>query len=69
MEDFGDTVAFYDLRFGLASKATNEKVSTPMMGYGMVIDRGFVDKTFGLRPKEMWRNLNFKAYFNKVFIE
>lgn len=69
LEDFGDTVAFYDLRFGMTSKATNEKICTPMMGYGMVIDRGFVNKTFSLRPKQLGRNINFKAYFNKVFKE
>lgn len=69
LENFGDTVAFYDLRFGLTSKATAGKVNSPIMGFGMVIDKGVVNKTFRLRSEGLSRNINFSAYFNKVFYE
>jgi inner membrane protein len=60
-------VKVYDLRFGLSTQATNGKISTPIKGYGMVIDSGYVDKTYGLRPNELWKHINFGAYWNKVF--
>lgn len=62
-----DTVKVYDLRFGLAAKATNEVVTDPIMGYGMVIDNGFVNKTIGLRPNRLWQHANFGSYFDKIF--
>lgn len=64
-----DTVMVYDLRFGLAAKATNGKVVDPIMGYGMVIDNGFVYKTVQLRPNKLWQHVNFGSYFNKIFKE
>jgi inner membrane protein len=64
-----DTLKVYDLRFGVGSKLTNEKIKTPVMGYGMVIDNGFVNKTEGLRPKRLWEHANFGSYFDKIFKE
>lgn len=67
MEQKGDTLMCYDLRFGLSTKATNGIVRTPMKAYGMVIDNGFVNKTVGVRPDGLWNHLNFDAYLNEVF--
>lgn len=68
-EQVGDTIRVYDLRFGTASKMTNGRLETPVMGYGMVIDNGIVNKTVGLRPNELFQFVNFDAYLNKVFKE
>ncbi len=67
MQEQGDTLLCYDLRFGLSTKATNGIVRTPMKGYGMVIDNGFVNKTVSLRPDGLWNHLNFDSYLNEVF--
>lgn len=63
----GDTVNFYDLRFGLTNKMTNDQLKSPLMGYGMVIDNGVVQKTIPHRPSELVKHLNFDAYLTKVF--
>lgn len=63
----GDTLRFYDLRFGVLSKTTNNKLKTPMMGYGMVIDKGIVQKTVPFRGRGMTEHLNFGEYVNKIF--
>jgi inner membrane protein len=63
----GDTLLFYDLRFGVLSKTTNGAVKDPMMGYGMVIDKGVVQKTEPFRGRGMSEHLNFGAYVRKIF--
>lgn len=64
-----DTIKVYDLRFGLAAKATKEIIDTPIKGFGMVIDNGFVKKTYGLRPTGLWKHVNFSSYYDKIFNE
>jgi inner membrane protein len=64
-----DTLYYYDLRFGLITKATNGKVKKPMMGYGMVIDKGYVQKTENFRGRGMAQHLNFSAYVKKIFYD
>jgi hypothetical protein len=63
----GDTLRFFDLRFGVLSKITNGEVKRPMMGYGMVIDKGHVQKTEPFRGRGMSEHLNFESYVNKIF--
>lgn len=64
-----DTLYFYDLRFGLITKATDGVVKKPMMGYGMVIDKGLVQKTEPFRGKGMREHLNFGGYVHKIFYD
>jgi inner membrane protein len=62
-----DTLKFHDLRFGIASKLTNNRVKVPVMGFGMVIDNGVVKKTIRMNPPNVMKHLNFDVYFNKIF--
>lgn len=62
----GDTLNFYDLRFGTATQLTNKEVQLPIMGYGMVVDNGFVYKTISLRNSNLFEKVNFDVYWNKV---
>ncbi len=62
-EKKGDTLFCYDLRFGESSPFTNEQVKTPFLGYGMVIDNGIVNKTFGVSPRRFWDKVNFDTYY------
>jgi inner membrane protein len=63
----GDTLYYYDLRFGTTTNMTNGELNYPLMGYGMVIDNGAVQKTFNIRPSELMKRVNFGEYVNKVF--
>ena len=63
----GDTLNFYDLRFGVVSKMTDGKIRTPLMGYGMVIDNGTVQKTIRSNRSDLMKHLNFGAYITKIF--
>ena len=62
-------IEVYDLRFGLTTQFTEKKVNDALFGYGMVIDNGIVNKTYGLKPNRMWDHVNFDSYFNKIFNE
>lgn len=62
-----DTLCFYDLRFGVATKFTEGKVTDPLMGYGMIVDNGIVHKTFPLRSNRAFEQVNFGAYWNEIF--
>jgi inner membrane protein len=66
-EQRGDTLNFYDLRFGVVSKMTDGKIKTPLMGYGMVIDNGTVQKTIRSNRSDLMKHLNFGAYLTKIF--
>ena len=68
-EQVGDTIKVYDLRFGVGSMVTDGFYTKPVMGYGMVIDNGIVNKTVGVRPKGLWQYFNFETYLDKVFKE
>lgn len=57
---------FYDMRFGTTCAFT-DKECAPVMGYGMVVDNGVVNKTKSERGSRSFKNLNFDAYWNKVF--
>lgn len=62
-----DSLEVYDLKFGLASQFTFPKIKKPVRGYGLVIDNGFVNKTYITRPGDIWSNVNFEGYFKKIF--
>lgn len=67
MEHRGDILYFHDLRFGVTNKLTNNSFNKPLMGYGMVVDNGFVQKTETKRPSDLFEHLNFAVYLNKIF--
>lgn len=69
LEQNNDTLSFYDMRFGVSSKFTNENYHKPIKGFGMVIDKGIVKKTFNLNRTDGWKQVNFGAYCSKVFYE
>ena len=66
-ETIGDTINYYDLRFGVTSKLSNGLFKKPLMGYGMVVDNGIVQKTIPYRPTQMLKHLNFTSYLHKIF--
>ncbi len=61
-----DTLYCYDLRFGTSKELTNGKIETPIMGYGMIVEKGVVQKSFRLQRGEAMKALNFGHYFDKV---
>jgi len=46
---------------------TDGKIKTPLMGYGMVIDNGTVQKTIRSNRSDLMKHLNFGAYLTKIF--
>ncbi len=67
MDTTGNEVLFYDLRFGTSCAFMNSPDCGPIMGYGMVVDNGIVNKTRSVRGTGSFKNLNFDTYWNKVF--
>jgi inner membrane protein len=62
-----DTLYCYDLRFGTTTQLTAGKVTAPLMGYGMIVDNGVVQKTFRLQRGNAFKAVNFGRYIDKVF--
>lgn len=62
-----ETMYFYDLRFGTNCAFTTSSDCGPIMGYGMVVDNGIVNKTTSFRGASSFKKLNFSVYWNKVF--
>jgi inner membrane protein len=58
---------FYDLRFGTATKLTNGRSTTPVFGFGLIVDNGIVDKTERIRNRGAFSQLNFDVYWNNIF--
>jgi len=58
---------FYDLRFGTATKLTNGKATTPVFGFGLIVDNGIVEKTERIRNRGAFSMLNFDVYWNNIF--
>ena len=67
IDTVGNKLFFYDLRFGTSCAFTNNAECGPIMGYGMVVDNGIVNKTTSERGSRSMKNLNFSVYWNKVF--
>ena len=67
MDTIKNEVHFYDLRFGTSCAFTNTGECRPIMGYGMVVDNGFVNKTQNNRAIKDLDKVNFDVYWNKVF--
>lgn len=67
MSRIGDSVNFFDLRFGTATKLTNNKNNSAVMGYGMIVDNYNVNKTSRISNRGALKELNFDAYWNNVF--
>lgn len=67
LEERQDTLRCYDLRFGTTKQLTAGEVARPLMGYGMIVDKGVVQKSFQLVPGEALKAVNFGHYIDKVF--
>ena len=67
-EKIGDTVMFYDLRFGTTSKMTNNLIKKPLMNFSLITKNGVVQKTERKRPTDLFKKVDFKFYLTKVFI-
>lgn len=63
----GDSLFFYDLRFGIVPSIINQGKIQPIMGFGMVIDKGNVQKTFRVQRVGSLKELNFGSYFKLIF--
>ena len=62
-----DTVVFYDLRFGVVSKLTNNKIRTPLFGYEIIHKDNKVLKVNQSRGKNLFKFVDFDAYMNWIF--
>jgi inner membrane protein len=62
-----DTVIFYDLRFGVVSKLTNNRLKTPIMGYEIIHNKSKVMKVNPNRGKDLFKFVDFDAYLNWIF--
>jgi inner membrane protein len=67
MEKKNDTVICYDMRFGTMKQLSGNRLTQPLMGYGMIVDRNVVQKSFPLRRGEAFKAVNFGHYIDKVF--
>lgn len=67
MESKGNQAYFYDLRFGSLGLITDKKEEKPIMGYEFSIHKGIVYKTSVFRSKNGFKNINFEAYYHKIF--
>lgn len=72
--DFGYVVSkdsslyFFDLRFGVSTMLTNKKNREPFFGYELKTNlSGEIIETNTYRPKELWSDVNFDYYLNKIF--
>lgn len=63
----GNEFRFYDLRFGTTCKMAIGQSCGPLMGYGMVVDNGVVNKTSNIRGTRELDKVNFDGYWNKIF--
>jgi inner membrane protein len=62
-----DTVIFYDLRFGVLSKLTNNKIRKPLMGYEIIHKENKVVEVNPNRGKNLFKFVDFDAYLNWIF--
>lgn len=69
LEQHSDTLYCYDLRFGTTKPLTAGRLERPLMGYGLLVDKGVVQKSFQLMPGEAFKAVNFGRYLEKVFGE
>lgn len=69
LELHDDTLRCYDLRFGTMKLLTAGRLTQPLMGYGLLVDKGVVQKSFQLPRGEAFKAVNFGRYIDKVFGE
>lgn len=67
LEQSGDTLRCYDLRFGTMKMITGTQLQEPLMGYGMIVENNVVQKSFPLTRGNAFKAVNFGFYLNKVF--
>lgn len=67
LEKINDSVICYDMRFGTMKQLSGNRLPQPLMGYGMIVDRNVVQKSFHLQRGEAFKAVNFGHYIDKVF--
>lgn len=67
LEQTNDTIWCYDLRFGTLKPLTGGTLTQPLMGYGMIVDKQVVQKSFRIPPGNAFKAINFGNYIDKVF--
>jgi inner membrane protein len=64
----GDTVMFYDLRFGMTSKMSNNTLKQPLMNFCLITKDNVVQKTDRQRPTDLLSKVKFGGYLEYVFV-
>jgi len=67
LETKKDTVIFYDLRFGVVGKLTNNKFRKPIFSYEIIHKENVVVKVNRSRGNNLFRFVDFEAYLNSIF--
>lgn len=65
LQEEGTTLVAYDLRFGLLSKITRDRINTPLMGYEFTVRNGEIVKT-EMHRNVQWDKVDFTYYWGKV---
>lgn len=66
----GSKILFFDLRFGVSTMLTDKKNRNPFFGFTFETDsENRIIHTEPYRPKEVWKDMNFKSYIHRIFNE
>lgn len=68
IERIGDTVLFYDMRFGMTSKMSNNQLKKPLMSFNLITKNNTVIKTERRRPSDLLNQVKFGDYLDYVFV-
>lgn len=66
LEQSGNTLRCYDLRFGTMTQLTGGELKAPIMGYGILVKDKDVQKSFPLGRGDAFKAVNFGYYLDKV---
>jgi inner membrane protein len=67
LEEKGNELIVYDLRFGLLTKFTKGQINRPLMGYTMKKKQGLIVQTEPIQRIQDWKYVAFEAYWKEVF--
>lgn len=67
MEQSNDTIYCYDLRFGTMKQLLGSKLEKPLTDYGLVVEKGIVQKSFPIIRTGASKAVKFENYIDKVF--
>ena len=66
IENRGDTLRVYDLRFGFTGKFTNNRIDQPLMGFQLIQRNRLIQRSKSFRGVD-WEAVDFKTYLKYVF--